>query len=220
MQRDNRMTGANSSCLFAVVHGIISSTNKNLAEERDCVKKKLLYVLIPLVCIIGVFIYFSNILPTGDTVESREALLDNAISGGNNWIISKEIEIDNYIISCAYSANGKSTIAVFEPISNGKYKFSTSTNRDNDNIIIGRAIISGEWYDLFWFNFLDLVIISNQKISPEEFRTSCPFLARLLLESCIASSTSRWKDLTIPLVHYFCALAEVQNELDNSSTNS
>ena len=126
--------------------------NLNLTEERDCVKKKLLYVLIPLVCIIGVFVYFSNILPTGDTVESREALLDNAISGGNNWIISKEIEIDNYIISCAYSANGKSTIAVFEPISNGKYKFSTSTNRDNDNIIIGRAIISGEWYDLFWFN--------------------------------------------------------------------
>ncbi len=33
MQRDNRMTGANSSCLFAVVHGIISSTNLNLANR-------------------------------------------------------------------------------------------------------------------------------------------------------------------------------------------
>lgn len=114
--------------------------------------KSLLYVLIPLVCIIGVFVYFSNILPKGDTVDSREALLDNAIPRGNNWTISKEIEIDNYIISCAYSTNGKSTIAVFEPASNGKYRFLTSTNRENDNIIIGSAIISGEWYDLFWFN--------------------------------------------------------------------
>ena len=115
-------------------------------------KGSLLYVLILLVCIVGAFLYFLNILPKGDTVESREALLDNAIPRGNSWTISKEIEIDNYIISCAYSVNGKSTIAVFEPTANGKYKFSTSTNRDNDNIIIGRAIINGEWYDLFWFN--------------------------------------------------------------------
>ena len=33
MRQDNRMTGANSSCLFAVVHGIISSTNKNFMNK-------------------------------------------------------------------------------------------------------------------------------------------------------------------------------------------
>lgn len=114
-------------------------------------KKRLLYVLIPLVCTIGVLL-FSNILPKGNTVESREELLDNAIPRDDNWTILKEIEIDNYIISCAYSANGKSTIAVFEPTSNGKYKISTSTSRDNEDIIIGGTIINGEWYDLIWFN--------------------------------------------------------------------
>lgn len=115
-------------------------------------KKRLLYVLILLVCIISAFVYISNILPKGDTIEGREALLDNAISRGKDWSITKEIEIDDYIISCAYSANGKSTIAVFEPVSNGKYEFSTSTNGDNTDIIIGGTIINGEWYDLIWFN--------------------------------------------------------------------
>ncbi len=115
-------------------------------------KKFILFVLIPLVCIIGVFIFSSNSLPKGDTIESREALLDNAISRGNDWSIIKEIEIDDYIISCAYNTTGKTTIAVFEPISDGKYKFSTSTNRDNTDIIIGGAIISAEWYDFVWFN--------------------------------------------------------------------
>ena len=115
-------------------------------------KKHLLYMLMPIVCIIGAFIYFSNVQPKGDTIESREKLLDNAIPIGNNWTISKEHKIDDYIISCAYSVDGKSTIAVFEPTTNGKYKFSTSTNRDNKNIIIGGTIINGKWYDLFWFN--------------------------------------------------------------------
>ena len=114
-------------------------------------KKRLLYLLIPLVCIIGALL-LSNILPMGNTIEKREQLLDNAIPKGNNWTISKEIEIDNYIISCAYSANGKSTIAVFSPTSNGMYKFSTSTSRENEDIIIGGAIINGKWYDLIWFN--------------------------------------------------------------------
>lgn len=114
-------------------------------------KKRLLYVLIPLVCIIGALLHFSNILPKGNTVESREKLLDNSIPKGDNWTILKEAEIDNYIISCAYSTNGKSTIAVFEPTSNGKYKFLTSANRKSKDIIIGGAAINGEWYDLVWF---------------------------------------------------------------------
>lgn len=78
--------------------------------------------------------------------------MDNAISKGDDWTISKETEIDNYIVSSAYSTNGKSAIAVFEPIPNGKYKFLTSTSRGNKDIIIGGAAINGEWYDLVWFN--------------------------------------------------------------------
>ena len=116
-------------------------------------KKKLgLYVLILFVCLVGIFIYYCNSSPKGNTIESREALLNDAISGESVWTIAKETEIDDYIISCAYSTNGKSTIAVFEPVSNGKYKFSTSTNRDSEEIIVGGAIINEEWYDLVWFN--------------------------------------------------------------------
>lgn len=115
-------------------------------------KKRLLYVLIPLICVIGVLLYFSSIMPKGNTVESREKLLDNAISKGDNWAISKETEIDSRIVSCAYSTNGKSAVAVFEPTSNGKYRLSTSINRENKDIIIGGAAINGEWYDLVWFN--------------------------------------------------------------------
>ena len=116
-------------------------------------KKKLrLYVLILFVCLVGIFIYYFNSSPNGDTIESREALLNDAISGESVWTIAKETEIDDYIISCAYSTDEKSTIAVFEPVSNRKYKFSTSTNRDNEDIIVGGAIINGDWYDLVWFN--------------------------------------------------------------------
>lgn len=57
--------------------------------------KRLLYMMIPLVCLIGTFVYFSNISPKGNTVESRESLLDEAIPRGNNWTILKELEIDD-----------------------------------------------------------------------------------------------------------------------------
>ena len=109
-------------------------------------------MLIPIVFIVGIIIYTFYALPKGDTVESREELLNNAISGAKEWSIVKETKIDGYIISCAYSSNGKSTIAVFEPVSEEKHKFSTSTNRDNEEIIIGGTIINGKWYDLIWFN--------------------------------------------------------------------
>lgn len=114
-------------------------------------KKRLLYVLILLVCTTGALL-LSGTLMKENTIESREELLENAIPGGDDWTIAKEIEIDSYIISCAYSVNGKSTVAVFEPTSNGRYKFSTSVNGENKDIIIGGAIINNEWYDLIWFN--------------------------------------------------------------------
>jgi len=115
-------------------------------------KKCAAFALIALVCMIGASMYISALSPDGNTVESREALLDRAISGGKNWTIAKETEINGYIISCAYSTNGKATIAVFEPASKGSYRFSTSTNRDYAEIIIGGTLINGEWYDLIWFN--------------------------------------------------------------------
>lgn len=115
-------------------------------------KKPLLIVLAVVICVAAVFIYFFCAAPKGDTIESRENMLNKAISRGNDWTIAKETELDGYIISAAYSTNSKSTLAVFEPIGNGKYKFNTSTNRSDEEIIIGGTVINGKWYDLIWFN--------------------------------------------------------------------
>ena len=62
-------------------------------------KKYILYMLIPIVFIVGIIIYTFYALPKGDTVESREELLNNAISGAKEWSIVKETKIDGYIIS-------------------------------------------------------------------------------------------------------------------------
>lgn len=112
-------------------------------------KKFLLPILTIIVCIIGYFIWSQ---PSGNTVESREQILNNEIAKGNHWTISKEVEIEGYIISGAYSADDKSTLAIFEHISNNKYKFVTSTNGYNDEIIISGFKINDDWYDLIWFN--------------------------------------------------------------------
>ncbi|MDO5601645.1 MAG: hypothetical protein Q4G07_02635 [Oscillospiraceae bacterium] len=115
-------------------------------------KKLLLTVLAIIVCIAAASVYLFYSTSKGDTIESRESMLNTAISTGNDWTIAKEIELDGYIISAAYSTNSKSTLAVFEPTGNGKYKFNTSTNRSNEEIIIGGTAINGKWYDLIWFN--------------------------------------------------------------------
>ena len=108
-------------------------------------------VLVILICVAGILVYFVS-LPKGNTVESREDLLDDAIRGESEWTIVKEIKIDDYIISCGYSENNKATITVFVPTTNGRYKFLTSTSRHNKEIIIGGVNINNDWYDLIWFN--------------------------------------------------------------------
>lgn len=114
-------------------------------------KKKLLTALALVICIAG-FMYFRSSIPKGDTVAGRERMMNKAILKGDGWTIAKELELEGYIISGAYSTDGRSTIAVFEPTGNGNYKFVTSTNRNDDEIIISRAAIKGKRYDLIWFN--------------------------------------------------------------------
>ena len=115
-------------------------------------KKLLIFVIAFVICILAAFIYYVQSMPSGNTVESREELLDSSVSKGEGWSIAKEIKIDDYIISAAYSTDNKATIAIFAPTSNGNYEFSTSINRNNDDIIIGGAMINGQWYDLIWYN--------------------------------------------------------------------
>lgn len=109
--------------------------------------KKQLLLFIPAIFVFAL-LYFGYSTPKGDTIESRESLLDAVISNSDGWTIAKEIEVDGYIISAAYSTDHKSTLAIFEPAGNGTYQFKTSTNRDSKEIIIGGASINGIWYDL------------------------------------------------------------------------
>lgn len=106
-------------------------------------------VLIILFLAYSAWNYFGK--PDGSTVQSREELLEN-IPKGTDWKIAKETEFKNYIISGMYSSDGKSGIAVFEPLDNGNYKMSSRERRENDEIIISGYIIDGTWYDLVWFN--------------------------------------------------------------------
>ncbi|MDD7642755.1 MAG: hypothetical protein PUK75_09835 [bacterium] len=116
-------------------------------------KKRLLYgAVIIVICLVSIFVYRSFFVPTGNTIESREKILNDSISKGKEWSIAKEIKIEDYIISAACSTDHKASLAVFQPTVNGGYKFLTFTTRNEDEIIIGGAAINGSWYDLVWFN--------------------------------------------------------------------
>lgn len=115
-------------------------------------KKRIGIVLLAVLCLGAISLYFWHSVPKGDTRESRERILNDAISKGNGWTIAKELELDGYIISGAYSTDHKSTLAVFEPTGNGGYRFRTSTNRNAEEIIVDGVVINGAWYNLFWFS--------------------------------------------------------------------
>lgn len=115
-------------------------------------EKRIGIVLLAVLCIAAVSLYFLHSVPKGDTRQSRERILNDAISKGNGWTIAKELELDGYIISGAYSTDHKSTLAVFEPTGNGGYRLRTSTNRNAEEIIVDGTIINGAWYNLIWFH--------------------------------------------------------------------
>ena len=102
----------------------------------------------------GVVAYnrFSNL--DDNSIESREKILNQSLKRGKNWTLWNEVIMNNYqyIISGAYSTNGKAAIVVFEQKNNGNYKLSTSATRDKDEIIISGTIINGDWYDFILFN--------------------------------------------------------------------
>ncbi len=116
--------------------------------------------------------------PAGNTIESRESRLNTEIAKGKRWSIVKEIELDGFIISAAYSADNKSALAIFKSTGNGNYKFVTSTNRDNDEIIIGGITINDDWYDLFWLHGVQTeyaeitYTINGQKQDPLRYDTT------------------------------------------------
>ena len=136
----------------------------------------------------------------GTTVESREKQLDSTVekSSGTHWTITKEIEVEDYIISGAVNTNGQATLAAFKPEDNGNYKFSTSTNRNQEEIIISGYQINDTWYDFIWFSgakteYAEVTYLINEKSETQKYDTS---------DMEIISIPNQEKDYTIQ-VSYF-----------------
>lgn len=113
-------------------------------------KKRILIGIITLAVLIAAFLgyqYFTE--PKGDTVDGREALLEEA--KGGEWQIQTETELEGYIVSGAYS-DKEIAIAVFAPEGEKNYSLQTTTVRFPEEIIIAGSMIGDKWYDLIWFN--------------------------------------------------------------------
>ena len=114
-------------------------------------RKILLGAAAAVVCLGAVLLWQVFGEPRGATLESREELLNASIAKGTGWTILRERELGDQIISAACSADGWSALAVFRPTREGGYEFSTSTNRQREEIIVGGTLAEGVWYDLIWF---------------------------------------------------------------------
>ena len=143
-------------------------------------KKRLLITgVILIVTIIAVAVFYNLASPTkGTTIESREELINTAISTGTNWSIITETETEGYIISAACSTDAKVSLVIFKPDGNGGYDFQSSTNRNADEIIMSSVVINQNSYDLVWFNgsqteYAELIyVIGNQAQEALKFNTS------------------------------------------------
>ncbi len=108
--------------------------------------------LATLVCIAGILAWQLFQTPTGGTAESRQAILNTALADGQGWTIASETELDGFVISAAYSANGKTALAVFKPAAGGRFTLSTSATRAGGGALISGAMIHNTWYDLIWLS--------------------------------------------------------------------
>ena len=77
-------------------------------------KKWLLIISATVICVAAAFLYFFSLTPKGDTITSRESILNTAISKGNEWTIAKELDLGGYIVSGAY---GRGYLALPIPVS-------------------------------------------------------------------------------------------------------
>ncbi|MBQ3548683.1 MAG: hypothetical protein IJA33_02260 [Oscillospiraceae bacterium] len=113
-------------------------------------KQRVVSVMSLILCTAMLFLLSACSASKGDTMESREALLNESIKEGKEWTIEKEITINNNIISAARGADDMTTLAIFRPTFEGGYAFSRSVILPSYLIMITSAEIGQENYDLFW----------------------------------------------------------------------
>lgn len=109
------------------------------------------YFLIPILLLTVVCCWTVLRTPDGKTQESREKLLEN-LPHGTQWTIEEETNIEDYIISGAYSTDGSTALVVFAPTSSGGWQQQTRVIREGTDILLQQAVIDGKYYDIAWIS--------------------------------------------------------------------
>ena len=110
-------------------------------------KKLLIFSAVILVLCVLCLNAADNAKYGGKTLESRQNQL---CRNGRDIHISQEMTLDGYIVSAINEGSRTHGLAVFEPLENGKYRLQSSTQRNNNMVVIADAYINGQWYNLFW----------------------------------------------------------------------
>ena len=133
-----------------------STSNDKLILKKvksKLTKKTILTIVISmLLTFVGVSQFLPYFTPKGDTIESRELILNKSVSFGKNWSIVKEVEIEDALICGAVNSSNEAAIAIFCSIDDSRYEFRYAVAQDSDEIIVSGYIINGKWYDLVWYN--------------------------------------------------------------------
>lgn len=112
-------------------------------------KKRYVLILILLLAIVCCWTVLRA--PDGKTRESREELLGE-LPKGTQWTIEEETNIEDYIISGAYSTDGHTALVVFAPTSSGGWQQQTRVLREDEDILLQQAVINGKYYDIAWIS--------------------------------------------------------------------
>lgn len=94
---------------------------------------------------------FGYFIPTGNTQESREHLLDTSIAKGKGWIIAAETELEGSIVSAATSGDNWATLASLSRQTGADTSSPPPLTATGDEIVISGAMLEDSWYDLIWF---------------------------------------------------------------------
>ena len=132
-------------------------------------------LIVGLVCLVALERFFGL---KGDTLADREKILNESLSAGRGWTISREKELDGFLISAASSQDGKACLAFFEPAGKGGYTLSASVSQDQGEVLVTGLQTGESWYDLIWFQGADTeyaeirYTIAGEEQAPVRYDTS------------------------------------------------
>ncbi len=116
-------------------------------------KNLVIIMLLLLVTLVLSLVAFSHRPHRGDTVESRQILLDRQTGNGIgcHWTIVTEREVEGYLICGAYSTDHQAAIAIFKTTGKNTYEVMAFASHDQNEVMVETAVMDGRVYDLVWF---------------------------------------------------------------------